>query len=339
MAITFTEASGVADSIYGKVQAPVQMFLEERDEELQKESLLSELFLMGTSENFADLLTSATAMDDWEPTGEGGAIPSTSFREGFSKMIVYESFTQSFNISREMIKDARLMNLNGDPLKFITAYHRTRENLGAAIYAGAMKGQSSIKFGAKGKTFDISAADKLPLFHKAHPSVLDQNDKKLQQCNCFADEFSLDALDMMEERMQLFKGDNGELTAVKPDTIVIPLNAKLRRKVFEAIGSPDDPTDAKNAFNYQYGRWNVICNPYFNQFLGANTAPWILMDSKLNQTIGGAVWNDREELDILSSTPHINLNTWEGYARFMGTFNDWRCFALGGFAGGAQLDA
>lgn len=337
MSIVFTEASGVADSIYGRLQAPVQLFLEERDAELEKESVLSSLFKMGKSENFGDILASTTAMDDWEPTPEGGAIPTTSFQDGFNKMIVYETFTQGFNISREAVDDARLMNLDGDPRKFITAYHRTRENLGAAIFAGAMQGQSTIRFGRSNKVFDIGAADKLPLFHKAHPSAVEPTNKSLQQCNAFADAFSLDALDRAEEKMQLFKGDNGELVSVKPDTIVIPLDAQLRRAVFAAIGSTDNPLDATHAFNYQYGRWTVICNPRLNRYLKAGVKPWILMDSDLNQTIGGAVWNDRTELEIHSSVPQINLNRWEGYARFMGTFNDWRCFLLGGFAGGADL--
>lgn len=337
MSVIFTEASGVAESIYGNVQAPIQLFLEEQDAAYEKDSLLPALFKMGKSENFGDLLTGMTGMKNWEPTGEGGAIPGNTMREGFKKMLVYESFTSSFAVSREMAEDSRLMNLEGEPRAFIKAYHDTRDELGAAIYAGALQGKATINFGASGKVFDISAADTLPLFHKAHPSVLDQNDKKLQQCNCFADEFSLDALDRIEEKMQLFETDDGRLARVQPDTIVIPLDAGMRRAVFSAIGSTDNPLDASHAFNYQYGRWNVICNPLLNRFLKGGAKPWMVMDSKFNQTYGGAVWNDRTELQVESKTPHINVNTWEGYARFMGTFNNWRFAAAGGMAGGAAL--
>ena len=57
MSVIFTEASGVAESIYGNVQAPIQLFLEEQDAAYEKESLLPALFKMGKSENFGDLLT------------------------------------------------------------------------------------------------------------------------------------------------------------------------------------------------------------------------------------------------------------------------------------------
>ena len=37
MGIIFSEGSGVADSVYGKCQAPIKMFLEKRGEEMEKE--------------------------------------------------------------------------------------------------------------------------------------------------------------------------------------------------------------------------------------------------------------------------------------------------------------
>ena len=170
-------------------------------------------------------------------------------------------------------------------------------------------------------------------FHTAHPSKVG----KAAQSNKFADAFSLDALDRMEEKMQLFKGDNGEQLSVAPDTIVIPLDAELRRKVFAAIGSTDNPLDATHAFNYQYGRWTVICNPYLNQFLANGAKPWMLMDSKYNETYGGAVWNDRIPLTVKSVIDDNDANRWKGRARFGATFNDWRFCAAGGMTGGTQL--
>ena len=93
--------------------------------------------------------------------------------------------------------------------------------------------------------------------------------------------------------MQVFRGDNDEILDVSPDTILIPDIASLKNDVFAAIGSDKDPATSNNAFNYQFGRWTVICWPYLNQFITAGTAPWVLLDSKYNQEYGGAVWNDR----------------------------------------------
>ncbi len=140
--------------------------------------------------------------------------------------------------------------------------------------------------------------------------------------------------------MQNFRGDNDEILDVAPDTIVIPNAADLKRDVFAAIGADKEPTTANNAFNYQYGRWTVIIWTYLNQFLTPDTKPWVLMDSKYNQTYGGAVWNDRIKLDVRSTIDeNTDANVWRGYSRFNATFFDWRFAAVGGVDGGVELPA
>ena len=44
--ITFSEASGLQDSVYGKSQAPIQRFLEKRAEAFERESIAKVLFDM-----------------------------------------------------------------------------------------------------------------------------------------------------------------------------------------------------------------------------------------------------------------------------------------------------
>lgn len=115
MKITFSEGSGLNDSVYGKCQAPIRMFLEQRGEQFEQQSVLKNLFLMGTSENYGDLLTTMTAMSGFEPVGENGAYPADGMQEGFSKLIVYDTWKDSFKISAEMIEDAKLMDLRKQP--------------------------------------------------------------------------------------------------------------------------------------------------------------------------------------------------------------------------------
>ena len=134
---------------------------------------------------------------------------------------------------------------------------------------------------------------------------------------------------------QNFKGDNGEILDVSPDTIIIPNVYSLKNDVFAAIGADKEPTTANNAFNYVYGRWNVIVWPYLNQFINSSDTPWILFDSKYNETYGGAVWLDRVKLEVKSEIAANDANEWKGYARFTAGFNDWRAFAVGGIASSA----
>ena len=159
-----------------------------------------------------------------------------------------------------------------------------------------------------------------------------------KQCNLFNDAFSADALGKMESAMHLFRGDNDEILDVAPDTILIPENADLKKTVFAAIGADKEPTTANNAFNYQYGRWNVIIWPYLNKYLTAGTSPWVLLDSKYNETYGGAVWRDRIKLEVRSTIDdNTDANVWRGRSRFNACFNDWRFAAIGGVSSGNEL--
>lgn len=329
--ITFTEGSGLQDSIFGKSQEPIKMFLEKRGEAFEQASMLKELFSMGTSKHWGEKFSTMTAMDGFQPVGENGDYPTDGMQEGYAKFLEHMTWKNSFSLSREIVEDAKLMDLKKQPAGFITSYYRTREKFGAALLGAAIGGGTTMNFG--GKTFDTKTADGKCLFDKTHPSKLG----KKTQSNMFADAFSNDALAAMEVAMQDFRGDNEEILDVAPTTILIPNEYTLKRDVFAAIGADKDPNTANNGFNYNFGRWNVIVWPYLNQFITAGTKPWVLLDSKYNEEYGSAVWLDRVQLEVRSELSSNDANVWKGYARFIAGFNDWRGFAVGGVTGGTQL--
>lgn len=214
----------------------------------------------------------------------------------------------------------------------MTSYHRTRELFGAALYGGAIKAATTAQF--KGKTFDITTADGQPLFSAAHPAKVSGP----AQCNLFKDAFSVDALgpdgDGHADFLRRHGGDSGRVPGHHPD----PRSGQPEEGVFAAIGADKDPATSNNAFNYQFGRWTVICWPYLNKFITAGTAPWILLDSKYNEQYGGAVWNDRIPLAVRSTIDeNTDANAWRGRSRWNATFNDWRFAAIGGISTGEEL--
>ncbi len=329
--ITFSEGSGVADSVFGKSQAPIRSFLEKRGEAFEQKSMLPELFNMGTSTHWAEKFTSMTAMEGFKPVGENGAYPTDGMQEGYSKTIEHMTWKDEFSISREMVDDGKLMDFKKQPAGFISGYHRTREKFGAALYGGAIEGKTSVSFGDK--VFDAKCADGKALFVQDHPSIL----KKGTQSNRFQDTFSDDALGALESKMQDFRGDNGEVLDIAPDTILIPNEHSLKKTVFAAIGADKDPNTANNGFNYIFGRWNVIIWPYLNQFIARDSMPWVLLDSAYNKEYDGAVWLDRVKLEVKSEIAANDANVWKGYARFNAGFNDWRFAAIGGVKEGSAL--
>lgn len=333
--ITFTEGSGLNNSIYGKSQEPIKMFLEKRGEAFEQRSCVKEIFSIMPSTHWGEKFTTMTAMKGFQPVGENGACPVDGFQEGYSKFLENMTFKDSFSISREMIEDSKLMDLKQRPEAFISGYYRTREDFGACLLGNAVKAVSTAAYGTF--TFDITTADGQELFDKSHPSKVDSS---YTQSNYYADVFDADRLAALECKMQGFCGDEGELLDITPDTIVIPNIYTLKKSVFAAIGADQDPATANNGYNYQFGRWNVIVWPYLDKYLTAGTSPWILMDSNYNKTYGGAVWLDRTALEVGSAIDeNTHANVWRGYSRFIAGFNDWRFAAVGGVTSGDTLIA
>lgn len=330
--ITFSEGSGLNDSLFGKSQAPIRMMIENRAEAFEEQSVLEHIFMKDSSNHWAEKYTSMTAMDGFDPVGENGTHPVDGMQEGFSKTLEHVTWKNSFSISREIMDDGKLMDLKKKPAAFVKSYYRTRENLGAALFGAAIDGNTTTTF--RGRKFDVTCADGLSLFNRSHKSKVKGN----VQSNLFSNAFSNDALAYMETRMQGFKGDNNELVNVIPNTIIIPNDAAMKKSVFAAIGADKDPATSNNGFNFTFGRWNVVIWNYLNQYIASDTSPWILADLDYNEEYGGAILTDRTALEVRSSLDeNTDANVWRGYARFTAGFNDWRAFAIGGVTGGTDL--
>lgn len=333
--LTVSIGSGLMESAYGNCQFPLKSYLLKRGEAFEQASVLNKLFREVNSRHFVEGYSGETAMDDFEDVGEGGDYPRTGFEESYRKFIQNREFKQSFFVTQTMVEDNQLGTMKQRANKLITAYDRTREMHGRYLYAGGLYGT---KVQVKGKTYDCAAADGKALFAKDHPAKV----KGDAQSNIFADDISAANLGKLETRMQNTVGDNGELLAIQPDTILIPNDAVLKNKVFEAIGSDKDPATANNGFNYQFGRWNVIVDPYLTlalKKLGKTTAaPWILLDSHFIQENDGAIFQNRVKLTVKSEIdPNNDNNRWKGRGRFSAGFVDWRFAAAGGMTGGSAL--
>lgn len=332
--VTISIGSGVMDSIYGNSQLPLKKYIEKQVEAFEQESVLRKLFRMETSKHWAERYSGETAMDDFELVGEGGNIPRTGFEEGYKKDIVNQTFKQSFSVTRELVEDAQISTMKQRANKLTSSYYRTREKYGRALYVGGLLGTT---VSVNGTNISCAGADGRKLFATNHPCKV----KGAAQSNCYADDFDVDILGEIESRMQNTVGDNGELLAIAPDTIWIPNDAALKNAVFAAVGADKDPNTANNGFNYQFGRWNIIVDPYLTlalQKAGVTDKPFFLIDSKFIQENNGPIFQDRVKLDINSNIdPNNHNNVWDGYARFGAGFADWRFIAAGGVTGGTSI--
>lgn len=333
--LTVSIGSGLNGTIYGDCQVPLKAFLESRGEAFQRESLLPYLYRMEKSRHWAERYSSETAMGDFEPVGEGGDYPKTGFEDGYFRDIVNMTFKQSFSVTQELVEDCLLGTMKQRANKLVTAYGRTREKFGRILYAGGLYG-TTVSY--KGKTFACGSADGQALFSKTHPNKVNG----AKQTNLYKGTFTNTLLGKIETEMQNIKGDNGELLGVAPDTIWIPNDAALKDAVFSAVGADKEPTSGNNAFNYQFGRWNIIVDPYLTAALTdlgkSSEKPFFLLDSKFIELNDGPIFQDRVPLDVKSVIDTNNdNNVWQGRARFGAGFADWRFVAVGNMSTGTDL--
>ena len=333
--LTVSIGSGMNGTIYGDCQVPLKAFLESRGEAFQRESLLPYLYRMEKSRHWAERYSSETAMGDFEPVGEGGDYPKTGFEDGYFRDIVNMTFKQSFSVTQELVEDCLLGTMKQRANKLVTAYGRTREKFGRILYAGGLYG-TTVSY--KGKTFACGSADGQALFSKTHPNKVNG----AKQTNLYKGTFTNTLLGKIETEMQNIKGDNGELLGVAPDTIWIPNDAALKDAVFSAVGADKEPTTGNNAFNYQFGRWNIIVDPYLTAALTdlgkSSEKPFFLLDSKFIELNDGPIFQDRVPLDVKSVIDTNNdNNVWQGRARFGAGFADWRFVAVGNMSTGTDL--
>lgn len=333
--LTVSIGSGLNGTIYGDCQVPLKAFLESRGEAFQRESLLPYLYRMEKSRHWAERYFSETAMGDFEPVGEGGDYPKTGFEDGYFRDIVNMTFKQSFSVTQELVEDCLLGTMKQRANKLVTAYGRTREKFGRILYAGGLYG-TTVSY--KGKTFACGSADGQALFSKTHPNKVNG----AKQTNLYKGTFTNTLLGKIETEMQNIKGDNGELLGVAPDTIWIPNDAALKDAVFSAVGADKEPTSGDNAFNYQFGRWNIIVDPYLTAALTdlgkSSEKPFFLLDNKFIELNDGPIFQDRVPLDVKSVIDNNNdNNVWQGRARFGAGFADWRFVAVGNMSTGTDL--
>ena len=168
--IIFSEGSGVANSVFGKSQEPIKAMIESGVEAFEEKSLISNIFNMESSTNFAEKYTNETSVGDFEDVGENGAYPKTGMQEGFSKVIEPTTWKSSFEVTQEMIEDAKIGKIKSRAGIFSTSYNRTREKFAASLLAGGTG--TSVKI--QDKTYSTASADGVALFSTAHQADPEQ---------------------------------------------------------------------------------------------------------------------------------------------------------------------
>ena len=143
MGVIFNIEEALHNSAFNILQEPIKMILENETEAFEKESIIPKVFVMKTTDRYREEYRSTTAMDGFKPTEDMEPAGLSDFEESYSKQYVFQTWTNAFIISKQVMEDKDAMSVEPKALGFIKSYGRTRE-LYAVNVIGAGLGQARL---------------------------------------------------------------------------------------------------------------------------------------------------------------------------------------------------
>jgi hypothetical protein len=292
-------------------------------------------------------------MDGFRPTEDLEVAGISDFEESYNKQFMFQTWTNSFVISKQTLEDKRDMDIAQMTQMFIKSFGRTREQYAVNfIAAGLGATNDALKIG---KTAGLGAdtvdgtieGAKQQYFHNAHKPVgYGKEGRKFTQSNKFfatidglsnenamavdVETLVMDVLGQVENTMNTYKDDKGNIVPVDVDTIVLGKDYRLNDIILRGLKSKYGPAMAGNGVNLQYGKYTVVSNAYLSGVKGFRDEDHglILLSSDRNREGLGLVWFDRKPLEVRSYIEDkTEANVIAGRARWGAGFGDFRAMS------------
>lgn len=272
----------------------------------RRPSKLPLLFNMQTSTRAYEQISGVGALgiDAWDQYRKTGKVGQADFSKGYKTTFTHQQYPLEVPIERALYDDSNWPEIKNIASKMGDSGSLKREVDGANVFNNAF---SSSYLGGDG----------VALVSDSHPLSPDKS--SVVQDNKFAHALTKDNVKIVREAMMNFTDDNGQLVAVTPNTLLVPLG--LEDAALEIAKSPLDPDSANNKINAQQGRWNVVVWHYLT-----DSNAWFMIDSVL--MADSLFWFDRNPLAINPKVEDKTLvATWIAYMRYVMGWGDWRWIA------------
>ena len=351
--IIYNIHEAVKNSAFNVLQEPIQMFMENQVEAFEKDSIIDKIFVKKTSDKFREEFRSITTMDGFKPTEDLEVAGISDFEESYNKQFIFQTWTNSFVISKQTLEDKRDMEVTQMTQMFIKSFGRTREQYAVNFIAAGL-GATNDAFKI-GKTAGLGAdtvdgtieGTKQQYFHNEHKPVgYGKEGRNFTQSNKFyatidglsnandialnVEELVMDVLGQVENKMNTYKDDKGNIVPVEVDTIILGKDYRLNDIIMRGLKSKYGAAMAGNGVNLQYGKYKVVSNAYLSGVKGFKDADHglILLSSDRNKEGLGLVWFDRKPLEVRSYIEDkTEANVIAGRARWGAGFGDFRAMS------------
>lgn len=355
MGLIFNIEESIKNSGFNVLQEPIKMILDNQTEAYEKESIISKVFVVKTTDRYMEEYRSLTSMDGFKPTEDMEVAPISDFEESYFKQFTTQIWTNSFVISKQTMEDGNLMDVDMKASAFIKGYNRTREQYAVAMIGAGLgnvyddlKITKSAGLGMDTTTGEIEGT-RQQYFHNLHKTVKLKGEKapRVTQSNKFTatinmvagttaniEEQVLDVLGQVEAKMAVYKDDKGNIVPVDVDTIVIGKNYRLVDILTRGLKSKYGSAMDGNGINTQYGKYKIVVSPYLSAIEGFRDQDggMLLLSSDRNREGLGLVWFDRKPLEVRSyKDDKTEANVWAGRARWGAGYGDYRAMSYVSF--------
>ena len=273
--------------------------------DLQREALAAEavapkLFNVSTSNKAVEYDLAMGGFADWKEYE--GAIEYDDPEQGYRTSYTHVEFARGFKVERRLVDDDLYNVINKRPKGLALSAMRKREKDAASVFNNAFSNT-------------YAGADAVSLCNDSHPH---SPSNATVQDNKGTSGLSYDTVVRTRELMREFKDDRGELTPVRPDTLLVP--PEIEEEAEALLRTMNKVDTADYHFNFVGSRIsNLIVWDYLTD---ANN--WFLIDSQMAKMYLN--WFDRVPLEFaMDPTSDFRLEArFRGYMRYSYGWSDWR---------------
>lgn len=234
-----------------------------------------------------------------------GTVDYTSLNQGFDTTAIPVEFARGVQVERKLYDDDQYNIMNQRPRALARAAFRTRQKHGAQFFNNI----SSVDTTFYTNTEGVAPASNSHLTTSGASTATGFD-------NLTTSALTAVSLQAAYIQMRDFRGDQGEVITVMPDTILVPVD--LQEAAYEITASSGKVDTDFNNRNIHEGRYRVMEWEYLT-----DSNNWFLMDSMLQRE--SLHWTDRMPMEFAMIEDFDTfVAKWRGYMRYALAHIDWR---------------
>ena len=272
----------------------LRAIFETQREALAAESKIPALFNVATSNKAEEHDLGAGGFSDFNEYE--GAIEYDDTEQLYKTTYSHVEYAKGFKVERKLVDDDQYNIINRRPQMLATAAMRTREKNAASIFNNAFSAS-------------FTGGDAVSLCNASHPLSPSSGST---HGNAGSTALSNASVESTRQAMRAFVDDRGELTPVRPDTLLVP--PELEETAWDIVNPGINDND-----NFQRGQFRVVVWDYLTD---ANN--WFMVDSSMAKMFLN--WFQRVSLELaMDPTSNFSLESrWRAYERYSYGWSDWR---------------